>query len=136
MRSNQGGFTLMEVLVAASIATVALTAVAAGFQYAFGVVEAGRQHTTALFLATQRLEQVKARALVDFAEVTVANFPAENPVIGHPRYRRVIDVTPGPAGVADAVGVQVTVTYRPVAAVSRAQRERIVRLATILSRRQ
>lgn len=134
MSSNQRGFTLLEVLVAASIVVVALSAVAAGFQYALGVVEASRQHTTALFLATQRLEQVKAWALVDFAGVTVANFPAEDPVIGYPRYRRVVDITPNPAGVADAVRVQVTVAYRPVAAVSPGPR--MVILGTVLSRRR
>ncbi len=134
MGSSQRGFTLVEVLVAAAIVTVALTAVAGGFQYALGVVEASRQHTTAIFLATERLEQVKAKALVEFEAVTTANFPAENPVIGSPQYRRVVDITPDPAGVADTVRVQVTVAYRPVAAVSPGPR--MVILGTVLSRRR
>jgi prepilin-type N-terminal cleavage/methylation domain-containing protein len=136
MSSNQRGFTLVEVLVAASIVTVALTAVAAGFQYALGVVEASRQQTTAVFLATQRLEQVKARALVDFEGVTVANFPPENPVIDHPEYRRVVEVWPSSTGVVNTVRVQVTVAYRPVAATFSARGQRMVMLATVLSRRQ
>jgi prepilin-type N-terminal cleavage/methylation domain-containing protein len=126
---NQHGLTLVEVLVAASIVAVGLTAVAAGLQYAVAAVEAGRRQTIALFLAEEKLEQVKAVALVDFEAVTAANFPAEEPVAGHPQYGRVVEITPSPAGTANAVRVQVRVVHRPGATGS-------VSLATVLSRRQ
>jgi len=131
MSAHRCGFTLVEVLIASAIITVGLTAVAAGFQHALDAVETGRQHTTALFLAEQRLEQVKALALVDFDRVTTANFPVEEPVVGYPQYRRSVDVTLSPAGITHAVRVHVTVAYRPFTTAPR-----MVTLATILSRRQ
>jgi prepilin-type N-terminal cleavage/methylation domain-containing protein len=126
---NQHGLTLVEVLVAASIVAVGLTAVAAGLQSAVAAVEAGRRQTIALFLAEEKLEQVKAVALVDFGAVTAASFPAEEPIAGHPQYSRVVEITPRPAGIADAVRVQVRVVHRPEATGS-------VSLTTVLSRRR
>lgn len=131
MSPQRCGFTLVEVLVALAIITIGLTAVAAGFQYALDAVEAARRHTTALFLAEQRLEQVKAMALVDFDGVTTAKFPDEDSVVDHPQYRRRVEITPSPAGLAHAMHVQVTVAYLHVAA-----GPRMVTLATVLSRRR
>src|SRR5512145_3148976 len=119
MNSDRCGFTLVEVLIAGAIITVGLTAVTAGFQHALDAVEAGRQQTTALFLAEQRLEQVKAVALVDFDRVTTATFPLEESLVGYPQYRRTVEVVAGPAGMAQAVRVQVTVAYRPATAAPR-----------------
>lgn len=136
MTSNQGGLTLAEVLVAAAITTVGLIAVVAGFQHATSSLDASRRHTTALFLAQQRLEQVKATALVNFDGLTPSHFPGEDPVSGYPTYRRTVDITPMPAGVADAVRVQVTVAYRPVAIAVAAPSEPTVTLATVMSRRR
>ncbi len=130
MGAHRCGFTLVEVLIAGAIITVGLTAVAAGFQHALGAVEAGRQQTTALFLAEQRLEQVKALALLDFDRVTTASFPAEDPVLGYPQYHRLVEVVPNPAGTTTAVRVQVTAAYRPGTAAPR-----LVTLITVLSRR-
>jgi len=132
---NQRGFTLAEVLVAISITVVGLMAMAVGLQQATALLEAGRQQTMALFLAQERLEQVKAAALSNFDGVASSSFPAEDPVGGYPAYRRTVAIAPT-AGVADAVRVQVTVAYRPIAAASGAQRERTVTLATVMSRRQ
>jgi prepilin-type N-terminal cleavage/methylation domain-containing protein len=133
MGSAHPGFTLVEALVATAIVTVGLTAVAAGFQQALHAAETGREQTTALFLAEQRLEQVKARALQDFDGVTTANFPGEDPVAGFARFRRVVEITPGPAGIADTVRVDVTVIYRPLGGPSPGPRA--VTLITVLSRR-
>ena len=76
---NQWGLTLAEVLVALSIITVGLMAMAVGLQQATAFVEMGRQQTIAVFLAQQRLEQVKASALWDFDGVASTKFPAETP---------------------------------------------------------
>jgi Tfp pilus assembly protein PilV len=134
MSLDQRGLTLVEVLLAGAIITVGLTAVMGGLQYAVDAVEVGRRDTVALFLAEQRLEQVKAMALTNFPAVTAANFPAEDPVAGYPQYRRIVDVTPGPVGLLHAVRVQVTVAYRPVAAAAPSP-SRTVTLATVVSRR-
>jgi prepilin-type N-terminal cleavage/methylation domain-containing protein len=128
--ASRAGFTLVEVLIASALVVVGLTALAAGFQHALDAVAVGRQQTTALFLAEQRLEQVRAMALVDFDRVTSANFPAEESVPGHPEYRRHVDFTFGPGGVARAVRVQVTVAYQPITT-----GPRTVTLATVVSRR-
>jgi Tfp pilus assembly protein PilE len=130
MNWDRWGFTLVEVLIAGAIITVGLTAVTAGFQHALDAVEAGRQQSTALFLAEQRLEQVKAVALVDFDRVTTASFPLEESVGGHPHYRRLVEIVAAPGGMAQAVRVQVTVTYRPATTAPRT-----VTVATVLSRR-
>jgi prepilin-type N-terminal cleavage/methylation domain-containing protein len=133
---NPWGFTLAEVLVALSIVTVGLMALVVGLQQAIAFVEAGRQQTTAVFLAQQRLEQIKASALWDFDGVTAARFPAENPVSDYPAYRRTVEVSPRPAGLPDALRVQVTVTYHPATTASGAPAERTVTLATVMSRRR
>jgi prepilin-type N-terminal cleavage/methylation domain-containing protein len=132
---DQRGFTLAEVLVALSIATVGLTAMAAGLQQATALLETGRQQTIALFLAQQRLEQAKAAALWNFDGLASPSFPAEDPVAGYPAYRRTVDITPT-AGVADAVRVKVTVAYRSIAAAPGSPRERTVTLSTVMSRRR
>ncbi|HZJ71222.1 MAG TPA: prepilin-type N-terminal cleavage/methylation domain-containing protein, partial [Planctomycetota bacterium] len=57
------GFTLVEVIVAAAVIGLGLVGVVAGVLYGLGGLEAGRQQTTATFLAEQRMEQLKAGAL-------------------------------------------------------------------------
>jgi prepilin-type N-terminal cleavage/methylation domain-containing protein len=65
-RGDETGFTLAEVLVATSIIVIGLTAVATGFQFAAAGIATGRSETIAVFLAEQRVEQLKAVALVNF----------------------------------------------------------------------
>lgn len=132
---NQWGLTLAEVLVALSIVTVGLMALAVGLHQAAAFLEAGRHQTLAVFLAQQRLEQVKATAVWNFDGLTSTGFPVEDPVSDHPTYRRTVHITPLPAGLANAVRVQVTVAYLPVATALTARRERTVTLATVMSRR-
>lgn len=134
-KSHQRGLTLVEVLVALSIVTVGLMATAVGFQQATTLLEVGRQQTTALFLAQQRLEQVKASALWDFDGLASTKFPPENPVSGYPAYRREVEIGPT-AGLAHTVRIEVTVTYRPATTVRTAPSERTVTLATVMSRRR
>jgi type II secretory pathway pseudopilin PulG len=133
---DQRGLALAEVLVALSIMTVGLMALAGGLQQATAFLEVGRQQTTALFLAQQRLEQVKAQALWDFDRLASTKLPAENPVGGYPAYRRAVEIAPQPAGLADTVRVQVTVSYHPSMAAWTAPSEQTVTLATVISRRR
>ena len=66
MKTAESGFTLTEVLVATFIILVGLVAVATGFQFATAGVATGRGETVALFLAEQRVEQLKGVAMTNF----------------------------------------------------------------------
>src|SRR5512134_674581 len=100
MINNERGMTLVEVLVAVTVLTIGLTAIATGMQLGTSGIGLGQQETTATFLAEQRLEDVKAFALSTlaaqgFANVTTANFPAEAYGAiagGYPGYRRTTTV--------------------------------------------
>ena len=54
-------------LVATAVLTVGLVAIATGFQYATSGVAVGGGESTAVFLAEQRLEQLRADAVSDFS---------------------------------------------------------------------
>lgn len=128
---SQSGFTLAELLVAVAVIGFGLVVVAGGFAYGIAGVEAGRQQTTATFLAEQRLEQVKGTA---FAGITAANFPDESygGVTGAPNYRRSATITNNPGAIANSVLVEVRVFYRPITAFGVSSTEREVRLSTFL----
>jgi prepilin-type N-terminal cleavage/methylation domain-containing protein len=135
---NQRGMTLVEVLVAVAVITVGLTAVATGMQLATGGVAAGQQETTAVFLAEQRLEDIKAFALSTaagqgFTNITSANFPAEayGAIANCTGYRRTVTITDPSATVKR---VTVDVFYLPVAVAS-TNTERQVSLSTALRTR-
>jgi prepilin-type N-terminal cleavage/methylation domain-containing protein len=135
---NQRGMTLVEVLVAAAIITVGLTAVATGMQLATSGVTAGQQETTAVFLAEQRMEDIKAFALSTavaqgFANVTAANFPADayGAIASYTGYRRTVTITDPSATVKR---VTVDVFYLPVAVAS-TNTERQVSVSTALRTR-
>src|SRR5207247_1039005 len=61
------GFSLAEVLVATALLTIGLVAIATGFQYAASGIATGGGETAAVFLAEQRIEQLRARAMTDFS---------------------------------------------------------------------
>lgn len=63
---NERGFTLAEILVATVIIVTGLVAVATGFQFATAGIATGRGETAAIFLAEQRVEQLKAVAIANF----------------------------------------------------------------------
>src|SRR5204863_7686442 len=69
---SQRGCTLAEVLVATLVLSIGLVAVATGFQYATSGVATGKGETTATFLAEQKVEQLKATALVDWTNATLS----------------------------------------------------------------
>lgn len=131
---DERGFTLVELLVAMAVLGVGLVAVASGFSYGLAGVEAGKQQTTATFLAEHRLEQVKGTA---FASITAATFPAEDygAITGAPSYRRTVSVTDTPGGVANTKLIEVAVFYRPVTGWGVLTAERQVRLSTLMANR-
>lgn len=137
--SGQAGFTLAEILVALAIISVGILAVAMGFGYGVDGVEAGRQQSTAVFLAEQRIEQAKELAMrqTGLVQLTSANLPATEAygaITGQPNYRRTSAITTNPAGL-QGKRVDVNVFYRPVTGRGVLTTERSVSLSIFLANR-
>ncbi len=139
-RPGQAGFTLAEILVACAIISVGLVAVAMGFGVGVDGVEAGRQQSTAVFLAEQRIEQAKdlAARAPNLADLTTTNLPASEAygtIAGAPpRYRRTTTITNNPGG-ANGARVDVSVFYLPVTGRGVLTTERVVSLSIFLANR-
>ena len=146
-RREEAGFTLAEIMVALAVISVGLLAVATGFGIGVDGVEAGRQQSTALFLAEQRLEQAKALATdpanPNLAALTTANLPATEAygsIAGAPStYRRTTTITTdltgtGALGAAGA-RVDVNVFYKPVTGRGVLSTERSVSLSVFFANR-
>lgn len=137
---EEAGFTLAEILVACAIISLGLIAVATGFGFGVDGVEAGRQQSTAVFLAEQRIEQAKALAMrqTGLVQLTVANLPATEAygtIAGAPpSYRRTTTITSNPGGLNGA-RVDVTVFCRPVTGRGVLTTERSVSLSIFLASR-
>lgn len=139
-RRGQGGFTLAEILVACAVVSVGLVAVASGYGFGVDGVEAGRQQSTAVFLAEQRIEQAKELAMrqTGLVQLTVGNLPATEAygtIAGAPpSYRRTTTITTNPGGTPGA-RVDVVVFYRPVTGRGVLTTERSVSLSIFLANR-
>ena len=98
-RLGQQGFTLAEIIIACGVIGVGLVTASYAFTVGIQHVETGRQQTTALFLAEQRMEQVKAAAAKPteppLSFVTSGNFPAEayGNITGGTKFRRTVTIT-------------------------------------------
>ena len=142
------GFTMIEIMIACGVIGVGLVAASYGLTMGIQGVETGRQQSTAVFLAEQRMDQVKAAALratdPPLGFVTKGNFPDEAygticpvpPGCGAQNFRRTVTLTPlaGPAG-GLPVGIQgirvdVNVFYRQITAAGVLTTERSVPLST------
>jgi prepilin-type N-terminal cleavage/methylation domain-containing protein len=146
--SEESGFTLAETLVACAIVSVGLMGVAVGFGFGVDGVEAGRQQSTAVFLAEQRLEQAKelAARAPNLQDLTAANLPAAEAygtIAGAPpSYRRTTAITTHnstswtalPAGTTGRK-VDVVVFYRPVTGRGVLSTERSVTLSGFFATR-
>ena len=146
---DESGMTLMEVAIATGLILIGLLALLQAFPIGIAAMEGGRQQSTAVFLAEQRLEQIKAWSLSTqlvpaqgFATVvgggtcfTNAAGPcrvqAYDTIPGHSRYR--IAVTTVADG-ATRTRVTVQVFYRPILA-DRVAAELPVTLRTVLTLR-
>ncbi len=160
MRTGQGGFTLTEVLVATFIIVIGLVAVASGFQFATAGVATGRGETVAIFLAEQRVEQLKNAAMTaltssallnsgattEFCQATNIGATSTNcqatAFTGVASYQRVTTIvdsgngtTCGTAPAAPPIlckRVHVRVAYRPVTSRGDVSQQRMVDVYTML----
>lgn len=135
---RQHGFSLIEILIATAVVAIALGGIAAGLQYGMSGIHVARQVATATFLAEQRMEQVKATALVNFAGATSAAFPPEpyGSIPTAPNYSRTVVITDDPGGTANTKLVQVNVFFRPLSAgIGVASPDRQVVVETLLANR-
>jgi len=136
------GFTLAEVLIATAFIMVAFGSVGIGFLRGTSSVETGRQQTTALYLAEQRLEQIKAWSL---STVTTQGFSSVaagaaccrsegyNTIADYGNYRRTVTVTSN--GSTTKV-LLVSVFYFPVnPSGGNAGNERRVDVSTLITNR-
>jgi len=126
-RREESGFTLVELLVAIAILMIGLVAVMQWFPLGTAGVESGRRQSTGVFLAEQKIEQIKAWALSvtpgqGFSTLTAggtcftaANGPCRNEAFngipGYAEYSRTVIVN-GPS--LTTWLVQVQVQYRRV----------------------
>ncbi len=139
--SDEQGFTLAETLAAVGILGVGLVALLSSMSWGFAAVDSSRRSTTALFLAEQRMEEVKAFAVSTadkqgWDEVNPANFPAEGygAIPGYPDYRRTVTVTDlGPVAPNTKL-VEVRVFYRPVTSTGLGPESSVV-VSTLLVKR-
>jgi prepilin-type N-terminal cleavage/methylation domain-containing protein len=107
-RRDESGFTLVELLVAIAILMIGLVAVMQSFPLGTAGVETGRRQSTAVFLAEQKIEQIKAWGLSTSATQGFANvapggtcYTSVNPrgpcnndnfntIPGYPEYQRTV----------------------------------------------
>ncbi len=133
--ANERGLSLAEILVAAVIVTVGLTAIAGGFQYALSGIEVGKKQSEAAFLAEQKLEQIKADALNNYATMGPYAAEAYGSIVGYPNHRRTVTLTANPGGTANTTRVQVSVFYNLTGSYGVALSEREVRIDALLAQR-
>jgi prepilin-type N-terminal cleavage/methylation domain-containing protein len=139
--SSQRGFTLAEVLIAVAVIGIGLAAISMGFGIATSGVEVGRQQTTAVLLAEQRVEQLRTLVIANFVNVAIAagtTQEAYGAIPNGPGYRRqttIGDIDTNGDGIIDMKRVQVVVFYRPITERG-TQGERQVTLVDVITRRQ
>jgi hypothetical protein len=148
---------LAEVLVATAVLTVGLVAIATGFQYATSGVAVGGGESAAVFLAEQRIEQLRADATSDFSAPSLgAGTTTEycTPVVitgrgsncqdtadegvSYVRRTTISDVTGTtgcPARPVWCKQVEVVVGYRPVTSTGELNQAREIDVITVLGPR-
>jgi prepilin-type N-terminal cleavage/methylation domain-containing protein len=151
---DQGGLTLAEIVVAIAIIGVGLVALASTIPLSSYGIQEGNQVSTATFLATARLEQIKNvtwTATTDDLGVSPSStappqsgatvtFPDETPVAApYTQYTRTVRITScaSGCGVNDANLRQVTVavSYQPLTGVGQATASKSVIVTTYVARR-
>ena len=113
--------TLAEVLLSAALLVMGMVAVLSAMTVGVGGVDSGRRSSSAIFLAEQRMEEIRSFAVSPapgqgFAAVTDAAFPADgyNTMPGYGEFRRTVAITDNPGGAVNIKRVHVQVFYRPI----------------------
>lgn len=140
---GEGGFTLIEVMVAIAILVIGIVAVGVviGSNSGLPAISRSNSISTATMLAQERLEQIRnvqytaspPPAGVD--QITTANFPNEGygAIAGFPDFRRTVTIQNGvPAAATKTITVQVF--FQPVRE-SGIGPEESVAVATIIAQR-
>jgi prepilin-type N-terminal cleavage/methylation domain-containing protein len=141
--SRDDGFTLAEVLAAMAIISIALLATTAALQYGLSGIEIGRGESVAVLLVEHKLEELRALALVDWAdgaleagtitEYCQASTGSCSPTPTPAGFRRTTTVAAGSGGscAAQCKLVTVSVFYRPVTTLGQLDDERRVDVAAM-----
>jgi prepilin-type N-terminal cleavage/methylation domain-containing protein len=144
----EAGFTLAEVLTATAIVAIGLVAAAMAFQHAISGIEAGRGESLAMFLAEQKLEELRGVALVDWAAGALA--PSTTTEYCHPpgdrctgtpapgAYRRATTIADSPAGPCPSTRckiVRVAVFFRSITGAGQLDQERRIDITTMFASR-
>jgi Tfp pilus assembly protein PilV len=140
---DEAGFLLVEVLVAIALIMIGLVAVMQSYPLGVLGMDSGRRQSTGIFLAEQRLEQIKAWASSTaggqgYASITNGNptlaacCQAEgyNAISGYTRFRRQVNVNNGPT--ANTKNIQVQVFYQPLTAQGLSSAETQVQVAILI----
>lgn len=120
---DEAGLTLVEILVAVAVIMIGLVAVMQLFPVGTQSMDTGRKQSTAVFLAEQRIEQIKAFALSNpwsnlpancspCAAVAPFNSQGFNTIPGYPEYSITVNLQPGPTATTRLVRIQVS--YRRI----------------------
>ena len=129
---NQAGMTLAEVLVATFLIAIGLMALLAAAPLGIGGMETGRQQSTAIYLAQDKMERIKSWSLSISPNPVQQGFGTILPagtcfaagqgacatenygtIAGYPGYRRVVTVLADPGSPATRTRVTVQVFYTP-----------------------
>ena len=144
-------------LAATAVLTIGLLPIAKGFQHATSGVETGGGETVAVFLAEQRIEELRGHAMVDFAATALlpgttteycrsasvgggAPNCQTTPMAGaaYTRDTVITHVTAGvgcPASPLLCKEIQVRVSYHPVTSAGALDQPRAVDIVTVLGPR-
>lgn len=83
LRSDESGFTMVEILVAATLAAVGIMALASGFESSRSMVSLAERNEAASHQAQKQLEKVLA---LDYEETALTSAPASSDDPNHPGY--------------------------------------------------
>ena len=140
---DRDGFTLAEILAAMAVITVGLLAMAGALSHGLSGIETGRGESAAVFLAEDKLEQLRAIALVDWGNPALQPgttveycWPSGSECAATPTadsLRRTTLITGGDATCSPRCRVlSVSVFYRAITALGQLDQERRVDLHTMV----